>query len=167
MRRGYIGVFLIMFFSLSAVFIFLSLPDARFYKDAEKSMRGLKIKVYETELIDTDDFISASIISLGVPDTSVGASFDEFAAIRKSREVSRRIQNAVESSGWDFPSSILRDMFAPLSNGEISALIPDLKSQIDIGYVSPNVLVVKGTIGDLRSVWDIVSEYIMSSTGSK
>lgn len=163
MRRGYVGVALILLFSLGVGFFLLNLPDVRFYKDISKRIASSRVELYETAP-DADDFISASVLSFGVSESSVGLSFYDFARTRKSREETGKIQRALTSSGWDFPAGALADMFVPVTNGDISALVPDLSKQIEKGYLSPNVLVVEGNVGVLRNVWNAVAGQIMSQT---
>lgn len=165
MRPGYVGVVLVLLFSLGVGMFFLTLPDLRFYRDVIKTYRSFTISAQPEDLEDCDDFISASVLSLGIPKTTVGLSFDEFRTVRKSREEARRISDAVMSSGWKFSSRALGNMFVSVSNGEVSALVPDLARQIDTGFASPGVFIVKGDVGGLRTVWEAVSGYIASQTG--
>ncbi len=165
MKRGYAGVILILMFSFGVVAFFTLLPDTRFYKDMVKRIASSDVEVYVSTPNDVDDFISAAVLSLSVPRSTVGFSFDEFARARFAQEEARRIQRMLMSSGWEFPSSALADMFTPVSGNDISALVPNLSRQIDRGFISPNILVVEGNLGRLRSVWNIVAGQIMTQTG--
>jgi len=164
MRSGYAGVALILVFAVSVSAFFLSFPNLRFYKDISKRLREAEISLCESPS-DCDDFVSAVILSLSVPETTVGMSFDGFRAVRQSREEARRLENAVESSGWKVSSRVLGNMFVSASNGRVSVLVPDLARQIDAGFVSPGVFAVQGDIGGLRVVWDAISGYIAAQTG--
>jgi len=164
MRPGYVGVVLVLLFSLGVGMFFLTFPDLRFYRDTAKTLRSFNISSC-SQLEDFDDFISASVLSMSVPETTVGLSFDEFRAVRSSREKARKISDAVVSSGWKFSSRALGNMFVSVSNGEVSALVPDLARQINTGFASPGVFIVKGDVGGLRTVWEAISGYIASQTG--
>lgn len=160
MRRGYAGVALILLFSFSVCLFFLLFPDVRFYKDQALRLESCSVGVF-SPTVDCDDFLSAGVLSLGVPEHSVGLSYDDFGVLRKSEELAEKLRRA---AAWKFSGEALGSMFVPVSNGKISALLPALSDQIERGYVSPNILVVAGDAGDLRRVWTEVSNYLMSQT---
>jgi len=162
MRRGYAGVALILLFSFSVCLFFLLFPDVRFYKDQALRLESCSVEVFSPKFVDCDDFLSAGVLSLGVPEHSVGLSYDDFGVLRKSEEIAEKLRRAAAS--WKFSGEALGSMFVPVSNGKISALLPALSDQIERGYVSPNILVVAGDVGDLRRVWTEVSNYLMSQT---
>lgn len=165
MRHGYAGVILILFFSLGMVAFFIFMPNIKFYKDIAQQIATSQVDIYKNVSVeDVDDFISASVLSFGVPESTVGLSFDDFARVRKAKEEAKKIQRALISSGWDFPSSALADMFTPVTGAGISALVPVLEKQISRGYISPNILVVEGNLSRLRSVWNVVAGQITSQT---
>ncbi len=164
MRSGYVGVVLVLLFSLGVGMFFLTFPDLRFYRDAAETLKSFNISTCEP-FEDPDDFISASVLSMSVPGTTVGLSFDEFRTVRKSREEAQKMGDAVASSGWKFSSRVLGNMFVSVSNGRTSALVPDLVRQIDTGFASPEIFVVRGSVGSLRAVWEAVSGYIVSQAG--
>ena len=162
MRQGYAGVALILLFSFSVCLFFLLFPDVRFYKDQALRLESCSVEVFSPKFVDCDDFLSAGVLSLGVPEHSVGLSYDDFGVLRKSEELAKKFRRAAAS--WKFSGEALGSMFVPVSNGKISALLPALSDQIERGYVSPNILVVAGDAGDLRRVWTEVSNYLMSQT---
>lgn len=163
MRQGYMGVALILLFSFLVIFLFLSFPDLRFYKDFVKRLENAEISAdFLDECVDADDFLSAAVLSHGVSDVGVGLSFDEFRILRSSKKESKKLQDLLKISGWKFSSKVLGNLFIPCSNGSISALIPNLEKQMDSRYISPDVIVVEGTISDLRKAWDILSVYLSS-----
>lgn len=160
MRQGYVGIVLMIVFSLFA-FAFFSFPDLRFYRDFTTHLENVNIPVvYSFEDIDVDDFLSASVLSLGAYDSSIGLSFDEFGALRRNKREAKKIRNLIEDSGWKFTSTVLGNLFTPLSGERISAFIPNLSAQIDSGIVSPDIFVVEGK--DLRSVWSLIAEFLSS-----
>lgn len=165
MRSGYAGVALILLFSLGVVAFFSFMPDTRFYKDITKRIAASHVELYESvQHVDVDDFISASVLSLGVSESTIGLSFDDFSINRKSKEEIKKLQGALMSSGWEFPAGVLADMFTPVTGAGISALVPNLSKQIDRGYISPNILVVEGNLSRLRSVWNLIAGQITSQT---
>ncbi len=163
MKSGYIGITLILLFFLFAGAFFTFMPNIRFYKDMVKQISG-SIMLLDNTRQDVDDFISASVLSLSVSDSTVGLSFDDFSRNRKSKEEAKKLRNALTSSGWKFPAGALADMFTPVTGDDISALVPNLNKQIGRGYISPNILVVEGNLSRLRSVWNVVAGQIMSQT---
>ncbi len=165
MKRGYAGVVLILVFSIGVLAFFTLLPDTRFYKDMVKRITSSHVEVYTSVSNNVDDFISASVLSLGVSESTIGLSFGDFARTRNSQEEARKIQKILISSGWGFSASALADMFTPITGSNISALVPNLGEQIDRGFISPNILVVEGNISRLRSVWNLVAGQIMAQTG--
>jgi len=165
MRRGYVGVALILLFSFGVVTFFTFMPDTRFYKDIAKKISASHVEIYKNiRNIDVDDFISASVLSLGVSESTVGLSFDDFSRNRRAKEETKKLQGALTSSGWKFPAGALADMFTPVAGDGISALVPNLNKQISRGYISPNILVVEGNLSKLRSVWNVVAGQITSQT---
>jgi hypothetical protein len=164
MKSGYIGITLILLFFLFAGAFLTFMPNVRFYKDMAKQISGSQVMLVKNAQQDVDDFISASVLSLGVSDSTVGLSFDDFSRNRRAKEETKKLQRALTSSGWKFPSGALADMFTPVTGDGISALVPNLNKQINRGYISPNILVVEGNLSKLRSVWNVVAGQITSQT---
>ena len=164
MKSGYIGITLILLFFLFAGAFFTFMPNVGFYKDMAKQISGSQVMLVKNAQQDVDDFISASVLSLGVSDSTVGLSFDDFSRNRRAKEETKKLQGALTSSVWKFPAGALADMFTPVAGDGISALVPNLNKQINRGYISPNILVVEGSLSKLRSVWNVVAGQITSQT---
>ena len=166
MREGYIGILLVFVFSMFAVFFMMNLPDLRIYRDVINMLNRLAIPAREMpETVDIDDAIVGSIIVLGVPESTIGMSFDAYRSARKSQDYARDIEKALIASDWKFLSRSLGTLFMPVTNREYSALVPYLKEQIDGGFVSPNVLVVQGGESSLRYTWDLLKNRLASMMG--
>jgi len=166
MREGYIGILLVFVFSMFAVFFMMNLPDLRIYRDVTNMLNRLAIPAREMpETVDIDDAIVGSIIVLGVPESTIGMSFDAYRSARKSQDYARDIEKALIASDWKFLSRSLGTLFMPVTNREYSALVPYLKEQIDGGFVSPNVLVVQGGESSLRYTWDLLKNRLASMMG--